>query len=268
MLSRKPREGNFPLLVTRKRGPLSLPCIINKATSIEHFQELIKEYLTPRNIDKIAARTKEQSNSPAWFLYRRSVITGTSCKYVLNQNLKNVVNVKLNQRLTRTFPSNFKTEAMNYGIINEPIALEVFFKKYKKSHKNARIYTTGLTLYKEAPYIGGSPDALVSCDCCSQPALIEIKCPARLLQVGLTSWRLLEYLDEGQNLCKNHTYFHQINLYLGIFNLEKAHFVVYAKQEVLSKVINFDKEFFEYQIKNLKEYYLTRYLPSLLGKAL
>ena len=268
MLSRKAREGDFPLLVSRKRGPFSLPYIISKATSIEHFQELIKEYLTARNINKIAARTKEQSNSPAWFLYKRSIITGTSCKYVLNQNLKNVVNVKLNQRLTRTFQSNFKTEAMIYGIANESIALDVFLKGFKIKHKNARIHTTGLTLYKEAPYIGGSPDGFVSCDCCPQPVLVETKAPFRLREVGLTSWRLLEYLDEGQNLRKNHSYYHQINLYLGIFNLQKAYFIVYAKQGVLSKVINFDKEFFEYQIKNLKEYYLTKYLPSLLGKVI
>ena len=123
-------------------------------------------------------------------------------------------------------------------------------------------------MYQQAPYIGGSPDGFVSCDCCPQTALIEIKAPWRLREVGLTSWQLLEYLDEKQNLRRNHSYFHQINLYLGIFNLEKAYFVVYARQAVLTEVINFDKTFFKFQIKNLKEYYLTKYLPSVLGRAI
>ena len=84
--------------------------------SIEHFNELIHTHFTARVIDKIAARTKAQSECQAWFVYKRCIITGTIAKYVLNQNLKGINNEKLNHRLTRTFPSNFRTQAMEYGI--------------------------------------------------------------------------------------------------------------------------------------------------------
>ena len=266
-LQREPLEGDFPLLMIRKRGPYSLPCIIRTATSIEEFQELLQKVFTQRNIDKIAARTKTQSACPAWYLYKRCVISGTTAKYILNQNRKGINNQKLNYHLTRTFPSRFKTQAMEYGSQNESIGLRIFFNHFKKLHINAKFHTTGLTLYKEAPYIGSSPDGLVSCDCCKEPALVELKAPFRLRQVGLTSWKLLEYLDEKQFLRKSHTYYHQISLYMGVFNLKRAHFVIYAKDEIISQIVHFDKDFFDYQIRNLKEYYLTKYLPSILGKA-
>ena len=111
-LQREPLEGDFPLLMIRKRGPYSLPCIIRTASSIEEFQELLQKVFTQRNIDKIAARTKTQSACPAWYLYKRCIISGTTAKYILNQNRKGINNQKLNFRLTRTFPSRFKTQAM------------------------------------------------------------------------------------------------------------------------------------------------------------
>ena len=84
-------------------------------------------------------------------------------------------NEKLNHRLTRAFTSNFKTEAMEYGIAQEANGLHTFFNHFKKLHINAKFYTAGLTLHKHAPYIGASADGFVSCDCCPEPILIELK---------------------------------------------------------------------------------------------
>ena len=70
-------------------------------------------------------------------------------KSVLNQNLKGINNEKLNHSLTRAFPSNFKTEAMEYGLAQESIGLRTFFYHFKKLHINARFHTTGLILYKD-----------------------------------------------------------------------------------------------------------------------
>ena len=120
-------------------------------------------------------------------------------------------------------------------------------------------------LYKNAPYVGGSPDGIVSCDCCSTPYLIEIKCPFRLAETGIRNWRLLEYFDDNQNLKISHTYYNQINLYQGILGIQIAFFVVYAKDEVIIKRVLFDKDFFEFQIKNLTEYYMNHYLPTVIG---
>ena len=79
---------------------------------------------------------------------------------------------------------------------------------------------------------------------------------------------MLEYLDKEQNLRRNHTYFNQVNLYQGILEIDTALFVIYAKNDIIVKKIDFDKQFFENQIENINEYSMNFYLPSVIGQAL
>ena len=259
-------EGYFPLLILRKRGPGNMISVIRESTDINSFLHLLDVMFTPRLIKRITTRTKTQSENSYWFLYRRGVITGTLAKRVIAQNFKAENNDKLNRVITKCFPSSFVNEAMLYGTKNEKNALMAFYDIFKKSHKNVRINNIGLVLHDKFPYIGGSPDAIASCDCCLESFLIEVKCPFRLCETGIPSWRILEYFDEQQNLKKTHTYFNQINLYQGIMNIKTAYFVVYACGEVIVRQINFDKDFFNFQIKHLSEYYLNYYLHTVIGK--
>ena len=104
---------------------------------------------------------------------------------------------------------------MLYGMEYEEIARHLLFNSFQMKHEDARVITNGIVLYKHAPWIGGSPDAILSCSCHGQ-FLVKIECPFRLKDTGVENWEILEYLDEEQNLKRNHTYFNQVNLYQGI----------------------------------------------------
>ena len=261
-----PAVGDFPLLVLRKRGPCNLASIIRMAEDPEKFIDLLNQYFSTRAISRISTRSQAQSKSHFWFLYKRCILTGTLAKRIISQNQKNCSNPKLNRSITRLFPGNFKNEAMEYGILNEKRALDLFYKEFGSMHIKSTMHTSGLVLYSKAPFIGGSPDGLITCNCCTEPYLVEVKCPYRLKDTGLQNWRILEYLDEQQCLRRTHTYFNQINLYQGILGLKKAFFVIYARDEIIVKLIHFDNIFFDFQIKNLKEYYFKHYLPTVIGK--
>lgn len=261
-----PREGHFPLLVIRNRGPLSLPGIIRMARNTDEFLDLLKDLFTTRSILRISTRTQLQSRNPFWYLYRRCVITGTIVKRVMLQNMKDTPDPRLNRIISKYFPNNFKNEAMVYGIENERKALDIFFKIFEKRHSNARSHNPGITFYDKAPYIAGSPDAVFSCDCCTEDHLVEVKCPFRLKDVGIGGWKILEYLDPSQMLRVSHTYNHQINLYQGILGLKSASLIVYAKGEIIEIPLKFDQVFFETMINHLSQYYLKHYLPSVIGK--
>ena len=262
---REPEEGDFPLIVLRKRGPLNIPSIIRMSRDTEHFIELLAKYFSKRNILRINVRTKLQSESAYWFLYKRCLITGTLCKRIINQNKRGEANPKLNRSISRFFQGNFQSEAMSYGIANERNALDAFFKIFQATHVDAELHSLGVVLYKKYPYIGGSPDGLLTCGCCDGPYIVEAKCPYRLRETGIQNWRILEYFDDQQQLKRSHTYTNQINLYQGILGVKKAFFVVFAKNEVIVKMINFDHEFFAFQIENIKEYYINHYLPTVIG---
>ena len=261
-------EGRFPLLSMQKRGPKSMVSIIRDAPDMETFDKLLKEVFTLRNRRRITGKTIEQSNSPYWFLYRRGLMTATASKRIVNQNLKKCNNEKLNRAISKCYPTTYTNEAMEYGIREEKNALNAFFEIFKESHLNPEIINTGLIVYDRAPYIAGTPDAILKCECCTELYLVEIKCPFRLAQCGTGGWKILEYFDEHGDLKKSHTYFSQLNLYLGITGIKTAYFVVYARGDTIIREIDFDAAYFEYQIRNMSEYYRDYYLPTVLGTKL
>ena len=55
-------------------------------------------------------------------------------------------------------------------------AVNKFCEIFSNSHKNAQLVECGLFLDKMHPYIGASPDRMVTCDCCPK-ACVEVKCP-------------------------------------------------------------------------------------------
>ena len=65
---------------------------------------------------------------------------------------------------------------MRYGRAMESNAANAFFDLLSKEHKNFKLIDCGLFLDKDLPYVGASPDRIISCDFCPQ-AVLEIKCP-------------------------------------------------------------------------------------------
>ena len=43
--------------------------------------------------------------------------------------------------------------SLEFGTTHEPIARQLYFRKYKVEHKNAHLSTRGLVLSKKTPYI-------------------------------------------------------------------------------------------------------------------
>ena len=258
---------NFPPSLIRIRGPASIELIAEQSVSVEQFLEQLNLHFSKRNLDRIEQRTKLQSKSEYWFWYRKSVITGTICKRVLGQATRNENNIKLNKSIAKTFQRNFSNEAMEYGVQMEEKALKMFSQQFCKNHINGKIDNMGLILSKSLPFIGASLDGYATCDCCN-PSVIEIKSPFRLRESGLTAANVLEYLDENNKLRTSHSYYHQINLYMGVTQCESTFFIIYAKDDILVQKINFDPTFFQEQLSKIKMYYLTHYLPSILGRKL
>ena len=258
---------NFPGSLIRVRGPASVELIAEQSVSVEQFLEQLNVHFSKRNLNRIELRTKLQAKSEYWFWYRKSVITGTICKRVMGQAMRNENNIKLNKSIAKTFQRSFSNEAMEYGIQMEEKALTIFFQQFCKNHKNAKIESKGLILSESLPFVGASLDGYATCECCN-PSVIEIKSPFRLRETGLAAVSVLEYLDENNKLRTSHTYYHQINLYMGITQCESTYFIIYARDAIMVQKINFDPTFFQEQLSKIKMYYLTHYLPSILGRRL
>lgn len=62
-----------------------------------------------------------------------------------------------------------------WGCIHEHDALKTY-KDKMFAHINVTVTGTVLFISQERPYIGASPDAMITCDCCGQET-VEVKCP-------------------------------------------------------------------------------------------
>ena len=71
--------------------------------------------------------------------------------------------------------TNLNLPALKYGIAIETEACSTFIEAMKLKHTDLNVAQCGLYLNVEIPYVGGSPDGIVTCSCCP-PACLEIKC--------------------------------------------------------------------------------------------
>ena len=87
--------------------------------------------------------------------------------------------------------------------MHEKDALDAFLSLGPK-HTNMRLKEVGLILKKDLPYIGASPDAMDTCDCCGT-FVVECKCPYCIKNERvLDAWNQTDFLkmDRG-NVCMN-----------------------------------------------------------------
>ena len=82
------------------------------------------------------------------------------------------------------------------------------------------------------PFLGVSPDGLVSCDCCGV-SVIEVKCPFCVKSYMVDTVSYLEKDIEGKlTLNQNQQYFYQVQTQPGVCRLESAYFVVWTEKDL------------------------------------
>ncbi|CAN7943429.1 unnamed protein product [Ixodes pacificus] len=67
--------------------------------------------------------------------------------------------------------------SVRWGKDNEMKARNRFIADEAPKHRGFEVKMCGLLVDSEGPYLGASPDGIVSCGCCDD-AVLEIKCPA------------------------------------------------------------------------------------------
>ena len=69
----------------------------------------------------------------------------------------------------------------------ESEAVPSFTNHISNNHEGVRVKQCGIILDKSLPYIGSSPDGIVSCSCCEEKSCLEVKCPFSINFLSPTS---------------------------------------------------------------------------------
>ena len=109
--------------------------------------------------------THEQSNSKLWYRFRAGRITASKMKTACCTDP-----ILPSQTLIKTvcYPESYKfsSSATVWGCQHEKYARDIFVDKLKDKHENVKLDEVGFFINPNVPFIGASPDGMVTCDCC------------------------------------------------------------------------------------------------------
>ena len=262
-------SDDFPQILTALRDEHTFS--MNYSDLIIHCQQVARGIsVTQSQAQAVEKSTREQAHSKAWFRFRAGRITASKMKAVCCTNP-----AQPSQSLIKSicYPEAgaFISPATVWGCTHEKHARDMFGEKISSLHENVKIYDAGLFINPEFPYIGASPDAIMSCDCCGT-SVVEIKCPfctrhKEIVDACQEKKFCLNKANDGTvQLDHKHAYFYQVQTQLGVCKCEVAHFVVWTEKELHHEEIAFDDLFWTKITEESQHIFLNAILPELVGK--
>ena len=216
-------------------------------------------------ITKIENGTRGQHHNQNWHSFREGILTASKfheaihCRDTVQKACKFLQPSTLNDK---NLPAPIK-----FGRSYEEKARVMFVSSHKYHHRKTSCSVPGLILSNENPFLGASPDGIVSCPECGI-FLIEIKCiyscrnffPKNALLVS----KICEKNDSGElTISKTHKYYYQIQGQLAITNINKCFLVGYTHKGIHSVPVEFDQDFWDENEKLLTDFYKTGIYPCL-----
>lgn len=238
--------------VTQPSDVYSISDILAMSKTKTEFECNLVAYVTPEKVIDIEKLTQGQSENTGWYNFRKHVISASKGHEVLTKMKKVksggggfVIIWALNQKVSGMSFISPNIPALKYGRTMEINAVNAFKDNFLQGHKNVKVLECGLYLDKNTPYIGASPDRIIACDCCL-PACLEVKCPFSInyttpkdLNVKLP---YLTHMEEKTVLNKNHKYYTQCVMQMGVTGFSQCHFVVWTPHGMVHDIINFEPE--------------------------
>ena len=234
---------------------LSIDDIFLISSNIQVFCDNLQLLMTQENITKIEQSTVGQIENLNWHLYRKYVISAPKSHDVLTKMRKvqggaDSLNMwSLFQKISGLTHVNPDLSALKYGRSMEIHAVKKFEEVFQKQHKDLKLTECGLFLHKAFPFIGGSPDRIVSCSCCENSCL-EVKCPSSINYTTPQDPHIkLPYLVKDSNnkisLNHRHKYYTQCQVQMGATGLKRCFFFVWTSHGYFAEEVKFDVQLWE-----------------------
>ena len=185
--------------------------------------------ITSQQATAVEKATRGQAKSKVWYAQRAGRITASKMHQVLKSGDSPASLVK-----NICYPEEmaFVSAATSWGQKQEAPALARYMVESSPLHTGLTVSESGLVINPAWPYIGASPDGLLSCQCCGL-GVVEVKCPysqkGRTLAEAMCSGQpfCLEVAADGSfQLSRSHPYYAQVQTQLHVCDVEYCDFCV------------------------------------------
>ena len=209
--------------------------IVMSKTLNEFYQNLFVNFSVD-NVTLIEELTRGQNDNLLWYECRKGVISASKGHEIKTKMDKVIAGrggyIKMfgiYQKISGYSYVSPDIPALKYGREMKNIAANHFLETFKRSHKMVCLTECGLFLEKKNPFIGASPDRIVSCKCHAH-ACLEIKCPYSISHLSPKDPSVkLDYIEHSVNgtitLKRSHKYYTQCQQQMGVTGLKSAIFL-------------------------------------------
>jgi len=262
----------FPQPLTSLRNPdhckLSYPDLLETC-------ENVSIEVTDDMAQAVEKETRKQSKTALWFKYRAGRVTASRMKAVCHTDITNPAQ-SLVKGICYPEAFNFTSKQTNWGCKHEKQARDRYEKVVKSNHTNLHVKECGLFINPKWPFVGASPDGIITCDCCPK-GVLEIKCPFchrdESIAAAITSDKnfCLTEVDGKISLDHYHAYYYQVQTQMFICDVEYCDFCVCTFSGDEESTIHIERiyknnRFWEDEcIPRATAFFKTCLLPELLG---
>ena len=220
--------------------------------------------VTQAEVDYLADSTVKQSSSTVWHEQRKGRITASVAHRVIHTNQDQPAPSVI-KTICHPDTGTLNTPAVSWGREKEPIAYKAYKDIVSPLHTECVIKETGLRICVDKPFIGASPDGIVTCECHGD-GVIEIKCPYKFKDSSVSEMIASEgfYLSDTHQLKRTHPYFTQVQQQMYVFGCEYCHFVVWSNNACIVTHVARDGDFISDLIVKLETFWMKHCLPELL----
>lgn len=225
----------------------------------ENFVNSLKKTSEERAM--IERQTILQRDSSEWMELRRSLLTASNFGRVIKRKLTTRCANLVKDILYKTNIDH--VASIKHGLLNEKTAIMQLAKQ-----TGIAIEPCGLFLDEDLPFLGATPDGIISDD-----TIVEVKCPISAYKLGLDEAiekkKINFWLkDKGcSKLNKNHNWYYQVQGQLHISKRQKCLFAVWSSEteELKTELILKDDMFWHNKMKDkLEAFYMKCLLPEIV----
>ena len=214
--------------------------------------------------------TKNQSRTCLWYDHRIGRITASMFGRVYKCAETKYPNTLIKSVMQYSYV-NPAIPSLKWGRDNEDHAREKY-RVSMKSHEDFSLQSAGLLVSTKFPFLGASPDGIISCSCCGT-GLLEIKCPYKYRDCNIESINDSDFylrLNEANEWEVNteHEYYFQIQGQMGIWDKPYCDFFCWTLKGNITVRVTYDHDFFEQMVVKLQHFFTKYVLPELMTQKL
>ena len=258
---------------TSTKIPESMADVAARSKTKEDFLENIQAF-NSNEIELIEKETRGQSENPVWTHQRDGRTTASKFREIMTrmQTVKKNANTDVSLLMSRVLgytAPHANIPALKYGRRMEDVAAKYHSKILREmGHRDIEIKECGLFIHAKYPFLGASPDRLVSC-CCGN-GILEIKCPLSSSHTTPTveNTECLVVRDGKTVLNSNHKYFDQIQGQMALAQCDWGDFLVYSSHGYFYQRIEYSQTRWALLLENMKMFFYEFLAEELVSRTI